>query len=190
MPGRLTADAPQVAFKTGTSYGFRDAWAAGVSGDHAIVVWVGRADGAPRPGETGRTAALPILFEVADRAAYHLGGDGDAGARLMPERRHEADGALTSFDHSRAEAPHILFPPKDAELWSGEINGAPARPFVFAGRGEGKLRWFIDGEPSDTDDAGLPIWQPKRAGFYEVRAVDEDGRTSEVRVRVIGIGDS
>ncbi|RIJ30985.1 penicillin-binding protein 1C [Henriciella algicola] len=190
MPGRLTADAPQIAFKTGTSYGFRDAWAAGVSGDHAIVVWVGRADGAPRPGETGRTAALPILFEVADRAAYHLGGDGDAGARLMPERQHEADGALTSFDQSRAEAPHILFPPKDAELWSGEINGAPARPFVFAGRGEGKLRWFIDGEPSDIDDAGLPIWQPTRAGFYQVRAVDEDGRTSEVRVRVIGIGES
>lgn len=190
MPGRLTADAPQVAFKTGTSYGFRDAWAAGVSGDHAIVVWVGRADGAPRPGETGRTAALPILFEVADRAAYHLGGDGDARARLMPERQHEADGALQSFDHSVAEAPHILFPPKNAELWSGEINGAPSRPFVLAGRGVGKLRWFIDGEPSEIDDAGLPIWQPERAGFYAVSAVDDEGRTSEVRVRVIGIGGS
>ena len=190
MPGRLTADAPQVAFKTGTSYGFRDAWAAGVSGDHAIVVWVGRADGAPRPGETGRTAALPVLFEVADRAAYHLGGDGDAGARLVPERQHEADGALQSFDAARAEAPHILFPPKDAELWSGDINGSPARPFVLAGRGEGKLRWFIDGEPSEIDDAGLPIWQPERAGFYAVSAVDDEGRTSEVRVRVIGIGGS
>jgi len=89
-----------------------------------------------------------------------------------------------------AEAPHILFPPKGAELWSGEINGAPARPFVLAGRGEGKLRWFIDGEPSEVDDAGLPVWQPERAGFYAVSAVDEKGRTSEVRVRVIGIGGS
>jgi penicillin-binding protein 1C len=72
MPGRLTANAPQVAFKTGTSYGFRDSWAAAVSGEHAIVVWVGRADGAPRPGKTGREVALPILFEIADRTAHHL----------------------------------------------------------------------------------------------------------------------
>ncbi|MFN7177785.1 MAG: penicillin-binding protein 1C, partial [Thermaurantiacus sp.] len=54
MPGQLTRDAPQIAFKTGTSYGFRDAWAAAVSGEHAIIVWVGRADGAPRTGVTGR----------------------------------------------------------------------------------------------------------------------------------------
>ncbi|HCY56340.1 MAG TPA: penicillin-binding protein 1C, partial [Oceanicaulis sp.] len=54
MPARLTSGAPAIAYKTGTSYGFRDAWAAGVSGNYAVVVWVGRADGAPRPGETGR----------------------------------------------------------------------------------------------------------------------------------------
>lgn len=55
MPGRLTQDAPQVAFKTGTSYGFRDAWAAAVSGEHALVVWIGRADGAPAPASPGAT---------------------------------------------------------------------------------------------------------------------------------------
>ena len=72
IPGRLTQDAPQVAFKTGTSYGFRDAWAAGVMGDKAMVVWVGRADGAPRPGHVGRTDALPILFEMADLTELRL----------------------------------------------------------------------------------------------------------------------
>ena len=185
MPGRLTANAPQIAFKTGTSYGFRDAWAAGVSGDHAIVVWVGRADGAPRPGATGRQAALPILFEVADRAARHLGGSGGARTRLMSERAAEAQGALQRFGRD-GDAPQILFPPKEAELWSGEINGKKARPFVLAGRGEGELRWYIDGEPSRIDDAGLPVWAPERAGFYVVSAVDEAGRESSVRVRVIG----
>ena len=186
MPGRLTANAPQIAFKTGTSYGFRDAWAAGVSGDHAIVVWVGRADGAPRPGATGRDTALPILFEVADRAIYHLGGDGAAGARLMTKRTAEAKGALQRFERG-SEAPQILFPPKDAELWSGEVNGAASRPFVLAGRGDGALSWFIDGEPCPVDDAGLPVWTPKRSGFYRVSAVDATGRESSVRVRVIGV---
>ncbi len=185
MPGRLTAGAPQVAFKTGTSYGFRDAWAAGVSGDYAIVVWVGRADGAPRPGQTGRKAALPILFEVADRAALHLGDAGAAKSRLMTQRAPETRGALSQFAANDAP-PEILFPPKQAELWAGRVDGGAARPFVFAGRGEGQLRWFVDGRPIALDGGGLPAWRPVRAGFYRISAVDIAGRTSAVRVRVIG----
>lgn len=185
MPGRLTANAPQIAFKTGTSYGFRDAWAAGVAGDHAIVVWVGRADGAPRPGATGRDTALPILFEVADRAAERLGRGGGAEERLFTQRPAQAKGALARFE-STGNAPQILFPPKDAELWSGLINGEKARPFVFAGRGESALTWYVDGEPCPIDDAGLPVWTPERSGFYKVSAVDDAGREAVVRVRVIG----
>lgn len=185
MPGRLTADAPQIAFKTGTSYGFRDAWAAGVSGDYAIIVWVGRADGAPRPGETGRKAALPILFEVADRAALHLGEAGAAKTRLMTERAPDVHGALTRFGVTGAP-PEILFPPKNAELWAGEVNGKAARPFVFAGRGEGALRWFVNGQPIAPDDGGMPAWTPDDPGFYRIRAIDEAGRASAVNVRVLG----
>lgn len=184
MPGRLTANAPQVAFKTGTSYGYRDAWAAGVSGDHAIVVWVGRADGAPRPGQTGRLAALPILFEAADRAAHHLGESGAAKSRLMSEVQREARGALVAFD-GEAKPPEILFPPRDAELWAGAVDGKPARPFVFAGRGEGDLNWFVNGVPVEPDAGGLPSWQPPDAGFYRVSAVDQGGRTSSVDIRVM-----
>ena len=66
VPAQVAQGAPQVAFKTGTSYGFRDAWALGVSNGFAIGVWVGRPDGAPRPAATGRAAALPILFEAFD----------------------------------------------------------------------------------------------------------------------------
>ena len=186
MPGRLTANAPQIAFKTGTSYGFRDAWAAGVAGDHAIIVWVGRADGAPRPGETGRKAALPILFEVADRAALHLGVSGTARERLMSERTPEARGALTRFVADDTP-PEILFPPRDAELWAGRVNGRLARPFVFAGRGQGALNWFVDGEPVRLDDGGLPAWMPEHSGFYRISAIDEAGRVSETHVRVLGV---
>ncbi|MHA7901328.1 MAG: penicillin-binding protein 1C [Henriciella sp.] len=185
MPGRLTANAPEVAFKTGTSYGYRDAWAAGVAGDYAIIVWVGRADGAPRPGETGRKAALPLLFEVADRAAHHLGESGTSLTRLIRERTPDAKGALAKFDGD-AKPPEILFPPRNAELWAGAVDGKPARPFVFAGRGEGALRWYVDGRPVALDDGGLPSWQPRRAGFYQVSAVDPVGRASSVEIRVLG----
>jgi len=55
-----------LAFKTGTSYGYRDAWSFGVSGRYTIGVWVGRPDGTPSPGQYGAITALPLLFQISD----------------------------------------------------------------------------------------------------------------------------
>lgn len=54
----------KIAWKTGTSFGFRDGWAIGVSGSYVVGVWVGNADGEGRPGLTGISAAAPVLFEI------------------------------------------------------------------------------------------------------------------------------
>lgn len=184
-PSKLAADAPQIAFKTGTSYGYRDAWAAGVSGGHAIIVWVGRADGAPRPGKTGRSEALPLLFDLADRARLRLDHEDREGDRARPERDTRVAGPLDGLGPQSAP-PEILFPPHRAELWAGAVSGAPARAFVFAGRGQGRLRWFIDGAPAEIDAAGQPIWRPETLGFYTVTAVDGAGRAARAMVRVMG----
>ncbi|MFP4469462.1 MAG: penicillin-binding protein 1C [Bacteroidales bacterium] len=58
--------ARSVAWKTGTSFGFRDAWAVGVTPDYVVGVWVGNADGEGRPGLTGIATAAPVMFEVFD----------------------------------------------------------------------------------------------------------------------------
>lgn len=55
-----------VAWKTGTSYGYRDAWAVGVTDAWTIGVWIGRPDGTPSPGQYGAVTALPLMFAVAD----------------------------------------------------------------------------------------------------------------------------
>lgn len=55
-----------IAWKTGTSYGFRDAWAIGVGPRHLIGVWIGRPDGTPVPGQYGRASATPLLLQVHD----------------------------------------------------------------------------------------------------------------------------
>lgn len=57
--------AMNLSWKTGTSFGFRDAWAVGVNPEYVIGVWVGNADGEGRPGLVGVRAAAPVLFEVA-----------------------------------------------------------------------------------------------------------------------------
>jgi penicillin-binding protein 1C len=54
----------KIAWKTGTSFGFRDAWAVGIDGRYAVGIWVGNADGEGRPGLIGVKAAGPILFDV------------------------------------------------------------------------------------------------------------------------------
>ena len=57
---------PVLAWKTGTSYGFRDAWAIGVGPRHVIGVWIGRPDGTPVPGQFGLASAAPLLLQVHD----------------------------------------------------------------------------------------------------------------------------
>ncbi len=63
---RAFGSSRKIAWKTGTSYGFRDAWAVGVTPRYAVGVWAGNADGEGRPGLTGYSAAAPMLFELFD----------------------------------------------------------------------------------------------------------------------------
>jgi penicillin-binding protein 1C len=58
------ASAQKIAWKTGTSHGFRDAWAVGITPDYVVGVWVGNADGEGRPGLVGSKAAAPLLFDL------------------------------------------------------------------------------------------------------------------------------
>ena len=64
------ANAPRaLAWKTGTSHGFRDAWACGAIGDHVLCVWIGHFDGKPMPGLFARDTAAPLLFDLVTRLA-------------------------------------------------------------------------------------------------------------------------
>ncbi len=60
-----------VAWKTGTSYGYRDAWSIGVTDQWTVGVWIGRPDGTPSPGQYGAVTALPLLFQIADILPQH-----------------------------------------------------------------------------------------------------------------------
>ena len=79
---------PRVAWKTGTSYGYRDAWAIGTTRHYTVGVWVGRPDGTPLPGQYGAVTALPLMFEVIDSLPRHAG---DASAAPMPASVAQAD---------------------------------------------------------------------------------------------------
>ena len=63
-----------IAWKTGTSYAFRDAWSVGVFGPYVLAVWVGNFDGSANPAFVGRSAAAPLFFEIADALIAGLDG--------------------------------------------------------------------------------------------------------------------
>ena len=180
MPSLLAHGAPDIAFKTGTSYGFRDAWAAGVAGRFTIVVWAGRADGAPREGVTGRVAALPVLFRIADGITQLYP---DAGMDVPDEAGVPAAGTpQTLADFRQDTAPHILFPPDGSEVWSDRGG----RGFILAAQAPGPVRWYADGDAVPLNVLGEPVWVPPGPGFYAVSAIDQQGRSTQVNVRVRG----
>ncbi len=76
-----------VAFKTGTSYGFRDAWAAGFDGDTTIAVWAGRADASSVPGLVGLRVAAPVLFELFSALGPHRAPFAPAPPNIIGARK-------------------------------------------------------------------------------------------------------
>lgn len=64
---KVFSSSGKIAWKTGTSFGNRDAWAVGLNPEYVVAVWVGNADGEGRPGVVGLSAAAPILFDIFDR---------------------------------------------------------------------------------------------------------------------------
>lgn len=176
MPASLTTAAPEIAFKTGTSYGFRDAWSAGVAGGYTVVVWVGRADGVPREGITGREGALPLLFRVFDliKSLEPSQAQPDRDESILPP----APPTMARFQLD--PAPQILFPPDGSEVWA-ERSG---RGFVLAAQGQSAVNWYADGEPVGRNAVGEAVWYPDGPGFYLVEVVDQAGRRSRARVRI------
>ena len=129
LPPALAANAPRIAFKTGTSYGFRDALAAGVGDGWTVVVWTGRADGKGEAGpDLAAIAALPLLFQVFDV----LEGDASPPPALAP---HAAPSALKRIDVADL-GPQILFPPDGSTVLAGPLwSGGAGLRALGAGRG-------------------------------------------------------
>lgn len=180
-PAALSSNAPIIAYKTGTSYGYRDAWAAGHASGLVIVVWVGRADGAPRPGETGRSAAAPLLFKLFDAMTN--------GRSIRPADREEgrrSPALVRLAAPAEVAPPTILFPAPGSEIFPGEFGDDGV---VFAARGgEGRYRWYVDGVEIEADAAaGRAIWRPAGTGFYDIAVVDARGLTASAKVRVAAL---
>jgi penicillin-binding protein 1C len=180
----------RIAFKTGTSYGYRDAWSIGFDGKHTIGVWVGRPDGAPVPGLVGRIAAAPILFDAFARlgappAALPRAPKGvlvTSSAKLPPPLKRFAPGRLGGM--SSQASLHILFPPDGARLDLATTDGKPdAVPLKITGA-VAPLTVLVNGVPVAKQDRGALFFRPDGPGFSRVTVIDSAGATATAVVRV------
>lgn len=183
----------RIAFKTGTSYGYRDAWAIGFDRRVTVGVWLGRPDGAPVTGLVGRVAAAPILFDAFSR----LG--------LEPEPVPRPAGALVSntaslpppLRHLRADVPKTLaatvqaplkisFPLDGSRVDLGAgAPGGPERLALKATGGRPPMTWLVNGAPvAEPDMRRSATWQPDGAGFARVSVMDASGASDSVMVRI------
>ena len=175
----------RIAYKTGTSYRFRDGWAVGFDGVRVIGVWMGRADGSTCPTCVGMASAA-ILFHLFDLLA-----PAPLPSRTLapvfkgpppPTLSRLTDAARTV----QASEPHIVFPLPGAHLLVDPLS-RDIELSVEGGRRP--YRWVVDGRPlASRAFARTAAWQPAGEGFSRVTVVDASGHSDEVNVRVVARG--
>ena len=180
------APSNRLAYKTGTSYGHRDAWAMGFDGKHVIGVWMGRADGTPVPGAFGADLAAPVLFEAFARLKPALDPQPApppqalmlANAQLpQPLRHFRSRQAAFAAD---ASSPEVAFPPDGAE-----VELLPEGLMVQVAGGTAPFTWLADGAPVITAQTEATAMLPALGrGFITLSVIDAEGRSARTRVRL------
>jgi penicillin-binding protein 1C len=183
-----------VCYKTGTSYGFRDAWSAGFDGRHTIAVWVGRPDGAATPGLTGRASAAPLLFDAFARLSPHRTPPPPAPSGVLRVKAtSELPPPLKRFREGRADdagadtaaepAVRIAFPPDRAEIEVDDSDGGSV--LVKAEGGVLPFVWLLDGAPIASEPGRRVVELPAgRRGFFRLTVIDARGRADRVTIRL------
>jgi penicillin-binding protein 1C len=180
------APSNRLAYKTGTSYGHRDAWAIGFDGSHVIGIWMGRADGTPVPGAFGADVAAPVLFQAFNRLKGKLDPQPAAPASTLLVANAELPLPLQRFRsrlaafEAAADAPVVAFPPDGAE-----VELLPAGLKVRVTGGTAPFTWLADGVPvivgMDAREAMLVL---PGMGFVTLSVIDAEGRSARSQVRV------
>jgi penicillin-binding protein 1C len=183
----------RIAYKTGTSYGYRDAWAVGFDGRRTIGVWVGRPDGAPVPGLVGRAAAAPILFDAFARTgrlpatlpAAPKGTLVAATTKLPPPLQRFRPGGSLSGDGTEPQL-RIMFPPNGARLELAAEAGSKPDPIALkVTGGVGPLTVLVNGQPLSTAPGRRTLFfEPEGPGFMRLTVMDANGATDSVMVRL------
>ena len=176
----------RLAYKTGTSYGHRDAWAIGYDGRHVIGVWMGRPDGTPVPGAFGADLAAPVLFQAFARLKPALDPQPAAPPATLLLSNAQLPQPLQHFRSRSAafevakDAPAVAFPPDGSE-----VELLPEGLLVRVRGGTAPFTWMADGVPVAVSLGGRETMLPALGkGFVTLSVIDSAGRSARSKVRL------
>lgn len=161
---------PGIAFKTGTSYGYRDSWAVGYDNDHVVGIWVGRADGTPCVGFSGRTTAVPLMLKVFEQIGIN-------SLKISPDLQNE------NLNLHFAEQQNFDFKitmPKDNTVIAAIDN----QPIFLNTNSHDLVKWYVNGKYIGESKNTLE-WRPQGIGFYKITAENEKKEISTALVEII-----
>ena len=183
-----------IAYKTGTSYGYRDAWSVGYDGRYVLGVWVGRPDNGAVPDIAGYQTAAPILFDAFSRSGVPFTphpSPPPGAVRLaqsdlpIAQRRFAVTASGLIRSSSRETAPQIVYPPEGAKVDLGALSGDISPLVLKLQGGRPPFRWLANGKPlADLSRRRTNEWKPEGAGFSTLTVIDSVGRAATVRVFV------
>jgi penicillin-binding protein 1C len=183
-----------IAYKTGTSYGYRDAWSVGYGGRYVLGVWVGRPDNGAVPGIAGYQTAAPILFEAFSRSGVPFTPHPSAppgAVRLaqsdlpIGQRRFAMTASGLIRSSAQESAPQIVYPPEGAKVDLGALSGDISPLVLKLQGGRPPFRWLANGKPlADLSRRRTNQWVPEGAGFSTLTVIDSVGRAATVKVFV------
>ena len=172
-----------ISYKTGTSWGSRDAWAVGSLGQYTVGVWCGRPDGKPSFGITGFEDAAPMLFRILQclNAPPMKKPELPAWERLpkIPPKN------LIALDHNSFDDPLALkieFPQDDSVLVPGNFGDVD----VFVKGGVPPLYLFVnDRSCPDSDSFKASEFVDQNKEYQEISVIDSSGRGCSIKVRIL-----
>jgi penicillin-binding protein 1C len=184
-----------LAYKTGTSYGYRDAWSVGYDGRYVLGVWVGRADGGSVPGLAGYASAAPILFDAfvksgvvsvpLPRAPAGAFRTARADLPVTQTRFSSASDPLPVLKASTEPAPRIIFPPDGAHVDLKALTETASPLVLKLQGGRAPFRWLANGKPvAEPERRRTATWQPDGTGYSTLTVIDAAGRAASVKIFV------
>lgn len=179
VPHWLKAASHAVSYKTGTSYGFRDAWAVGYTSQWTVLIWIGRPDGGVMPGKTGRNMAAPLLFNIFETLPGQSTGVG------YQKDAASAQGLKNLIDiKPESKGPSFKFPQDGAIIFTRDKSRGIK---IILSDAQKDTQLYVNGERLIGEGAQW-IWRPAHAGFYDIKAITLDGEQSKISVRVSFLG--
>ncbi|NVK18479.1 MAG: penicillin-binding protein 1C [Methylocystaceae bacterium] len=185
---RENVEQNKIGFKTGTSYGYRDAWAIGFNQEYTVGVWIGDPRGAPVAGQTGLQTAAPLMFSVFEKLSLGSNEFADGRKRAWKEappenlRIFRGDISQSRISHA-SNSLQISYPINDTAFLLSDVETKGV--LLKAENGKRPLIWFVNDVPLNTNKWKRQVrWFPTGNGFYDIAVLDQNGEVNRKSVQI------